>query len=193
MIKRTVTVMMGVIILLSLLLSLCACSTKNESNNSDNNEYSDVIYSWYFYFKQDTNDILKILSSDNLSEQRLELNEKVNAVNEVVSGLLTSLETLQNDTVITDSDKEDAKENINEIASLIDESLSDLCDSKDSSVLVDLFKEELLANNKYLIELEFQLLDIIILDNMPSPNLIGLDDLKAECDYEVKDYIAINQ
>ena len=173
--------------------SLCACSIKNESNNSENYEYTDVIYSLYYYFKQDTNDILRILSSDNLNEQASELKEKVNEVNWVVSALLTSLETLQDDTIITDSNEEDAKENITGITSLIDENLSDLYDDENSSALVDQFNKTLLANIKYVIELRFQILDIIILDNMPSQNLLGLDDLKAEYACEVKEYITINR
>ena len=173
--------------------SLCACSIKNESNNSENYEYTDVIYSLYYYFKQDTNDILRILSSDNLNEQASELKEKVNEVNWVVSALLTSLETLQDDTIITDSNEEDAKENITGITSLIDENLSDLYDDENSSALVDQFNKTLLANIKYVIELRFQILDIIILDNMPSQNLLSLDDIKTEYACEVKEYITINR
>lgn len=193
MIKRTTTVMTSVIFLISLLFSLCACSIKYESNNSENYEYTDVIYSLYCYFKQDMNDILKILSSDNLYEQAPKLKEKVNEVNWVVSALLTSLETLQDDTVITDSDVEDAKENITGITSLIDENLYDLYDNENSSALVVQFNKTLLANIKYVIELRFQILDIIILDNMPSQDLISLDNLKTECVCEVTDYITINQ
>ncbi len=138
--------------------SLCACSIKNESNNSENYEYTDVIYSLYYYFKQDTNDILRILSSDNLNEQASQLKEKVNEVNWVVSALLTSLETLQDDTIITDSNEEDAKENITGITSLIDENLSDLYDDENSSALVDQFNKTLLANIKYVIELQNKVL-----------------------------------
>ena len=83
------------------------------------------------------------MSSDNLNEQASQLKEKVNEVNWVVSALLTSLETLQDDTIITDSNEEDAKENITGITSLIDENLSDLYDDENSSALVDQFNKTL--------------------------------------------------
>lgn len=182
--KRIIAFITSVILLFSLFLSLCACGDQNES--------SDVIYSLYYYFKEDTNDILKILSSDNLSEQEKELKEKIVETNWVVSALLTSLDELQDDTSITTAGKEDAKENINGITSLIDENLSDLCNNDGSSALVGQFNKTLLANMKYVIELRFQILDISILNNMSSQNLISLEDINTKCVCEIRDYITIN-
>ena len=102
------------------------------------------------------------------------------------------MDELQDDTSITVADKEDAKENINGITSLIDENLSDLFNSDGSSALVGQFNKTLLANMKYVIELRFQILDIAILNNMSSQNLIGLEDVKTKCVCETKGYITIN-
>lgn len=189
--KRILAVMINIIFLFSMLLSLCACSKSDESKVSDSNEYCDIIYSLYYYFKEDTNEIFKILSSDNLIEQ--ELKEKISDTNWAASALLTYLERLEDDTIITPSDKENAKEKINGITSLIDEHLSDLYNHKDSSVLVSQYIESMLVNIKYAVDLRFQILDIVILNNMPSQNLISLESLKIKCVCEVVDYIVMDK
>lgn len=191
--KKTLAIMINILILFSMLSSLCACSNHDESKGTDSTECCDTIYSLYYYFEEDTNEILKILSSDNLIEREQELKDKVNDTNWAASALLVYLEELEDDTIITSSEKEDAKENINGITSLIDENLSDLYNNEGSSELVNQFNQSLLANIKYVVGLRFEILDIVILNNMTSQNLISLENLKTKCVCEVSDYITIDK
>lgn len=193
--KRTITIMLSVMLSLNILFSLCACSNTNESKTSENNEYSDIIYSLYHYFKQDIKDILGKMSLENPISQKQQLEEKTNEVNWIVSALLASLDNLPNDSTITSSDKKEIEENIGELTIEIGESLSDLYkhDYDNSSALVSQYNQSLMANLKYLTDLRFQLLDNILLNNMPSKNIIGMEDLKTKCVYERKEYITINE
>lgn len=195
MIKKTITVLTGAILGISLLFSLCACSMENGRNNSEN---YDVIYSLYNCFKQE---VTKMLSPDYIREQVpiTELKEHANEINWIVSALLTSLDTLQEDTVIIESDKETAKESITEITSLIDEKIMSLyfteipSDYNETMIKISInYRQSILANYKYIIDLNFDSLDIILSDNMPSQNLISIDNLKTECVCEVVDYITVN-
>lgn len=186
MVKRTVKTTTSAILLLSLCLFMCACSKKSESTNSD------VIYSLYYYFKQDTNEILKLLSSDSISEHKDELKARVNEINWVTSALLTALDALPDEAIISTTDKDYAKDNITGVTTLFEENLSDLYENNDSSVLVEEFNKTLLANIKYVIDLRLQILDTVITDNLQSQNLLDIDSLKTECVYEINDYITFN-
>lgn len=173
--------------------------TYSSSNNDPEptslpvNNDPDLIYSIYYYFKQDISDILSFLSLDNPNEHMDDIETKVESVNKLTSALLEIFDSLPDESVISNEDIKLSKENIIKITDFISIGISDIADTDAASFLSD-FEKSLMAAVGTEVRKCFETIDPILADKISDDEIIYRNVINEICSvYRVTEYIAVTQ
>ena len=162
--------------------------TYSSANNDPN-----LIYSIYYYFKQDTSDILSLLSLDVPKEHMDDIEKKAESVNTLTSALFATFDSLPDESVISDANIKLSKENIIKITDFLGIEISEVSET-DISSFPDKFEKSLVAAVRKEVGNCFEILDPILSDKISDDEIIYRNVIDEICSmYQVTEYIAVSQ
>lgn len=165
---------------------LCSCGKNDTKQDKDTTL---LINSMYYYFKQDVNDILNLISG-KLDDNRTEIKVKVQSINTLISVMFSNFDSLSDQADITSENIELSKEHITAIAEKINEQISDLYNNNFSSNLTLQYNKSIIATIRTIFERRYEVLDPILSGDISDDERILRNVVDEVCEmYQVTEYI----